>query len=102
MRKEIRICGFGGQGIVLAGVILGEAAVRAGHWAVQTPASCVGIATPSICQLEETTEDSGCALKVMRSPGSGNVWPNWLELQAIMQIKGNDESNAGPKTSPRC
>ena len=26
MRKEIRICGFGGQGIVLAGVILGKAA----------------------------------------------------------------------------
>ena len=36
MKKEIRICGFGGQGIVLAGVILGEAAVRAGHQAVQT------------------------------------------------------------------
>jgi len=36
MKKEIRICGFGGQGIVLAGVVLGEAAVRAGHWAVQT------------------------------------------------------------------
>lgn len=36
MKKEIRICGFGGQGIVLAGVILGEAAVRAGYQAVQT------------------------------------------------------------------
>jgi len=36
MKKEIRICGFGGQGIVLAGVILGEAAVRAGYRAVQT------------------------------------------------------------------
>jgi len=36
MKKEIRICGFGGQGIVLAGVILGEAAVRAGLQAVQT------------------------------------------------------------------
>jgi len=36
MKKEIRICGFGGQGIVLAGVILGEAAMRAGHQAVQT------------------------------------------------------------------
>ena len=36
MKKEIRICGFGGQGIVLSGVILGEAAVRAGHKAVQT------------------------------------------------------------------
>ena len=36
MRKEIRIAGFGGQGIILAGVILGEAATRAGFRAVQT------------------------------------------------------------------
>jgi len=36
MKKEIRICGFGGQGIILSGVILGEAATRAGYWAVQT------------------------------------------------------------------
>jgi 2-oxoglutarate ferredoxin oxidoreductase subunit gamma len=36
MRREIRICGFGGQGIILAGVILGEAAAKAGYEAVQT------------------------------------------------------------------
>ncbi len=36
MQKEVRICGFGGQGIVLSGLILGEAAVRAGFHAVQT------------------------------------------------------------------
>jgi len=36
MKKEIRICGFGGQGIILAGVVLGEAATRAGFRAVQT------------------------------------------------------------------
>ena len=36
MNKEIRICGFGGQGIILAGVVLGEAASRAGFQAVQT------------------------------------------------------------------
>ena len=36
MRKEIRICGFGGQGIILVGVILGEAAMKAGFRAVQT------------------------------------------------------------------
>lgn len=36
MRHEIRICGFGGQGIILAGVILGEAAARSGYQAVQT------------------------------------------------------------------
>ncbi len=37
MRKEIRICGFGGQGIILAGVILGRAAcVYSDFNAVQT------------------------------------------------------------------
>ena len=36
MRTEIRFCGFGGQGLILAGVVLGEAATRAGRQAVQT------------------------------------------------------------------
>jgi 2-oxoglutarate ferredoxin oxidoreductase subunit gamma len=36
MRKEIRIGGLGGQGIILAGVIFGEAAARAGYQVVQT------------------------------------------------------------------
>jgi 2-oxoglutarate ferredoxin oxidoreductase subunit gamma len=36
MRTEIRLAGFGGQGIVLAGAILGEAAIMADMEAVQT------------------------------------------------------------------
>ena len=36
MRQEIRIAGYGGQGIIMAGVILGEAASREGKFAVQT------------------------------------------------------------------
>lgn len=36
MRTEIRIAGFGGQGVVLAGLLLGEAAIRDGKCAVQT------------------------------------------------------------------
>ena len=36
MRTEIRIAGFGGQGVVLAGRLLGEAAIRDGKRAVQT------------------------------------------------------------------
>ena len=36
MSTEVRIAGFGGQGIVLAGAILGEAAIIAGMEAVQT------------------------------------------------------------------
>lgn len=37
MRREIRVCGFGGQGIVLSGLILGKAAsVYHDYYAVQT------------------------------------------------------------------
>jgi 2-oxoglutarate ferredoxin oxidoreductase subunit gamma len=36
MRTEIRIAGFGGQGVVLAGRLLGESAIRDGKRAVQT------------------------------------------------------------------
>ncbi len=37
MRKEVRISGFGGQGVILAGVVLGRAAaVYEGYNAVQT------------------------------------------------------------------
>ncbi len=36
MRREIRITGTGGQGVVLAGVILGKALVKAGYHVVQT------------------------------------------------------------------
>lgn len=30
--KQIRVCGFGGQGVILAGVILGHAAIFDGKW----------------------------------------------------------------------
>lgn len=36
MRIEIRICGLGGQGVILAGEILGLAAILDGKYAVQT------------------------------------------------------------------
>ena len=35
-RQEIRIAGFGGQGVVLAGVVLGRAGVLDGRFAVQS------------------------------------------------------------------
>lgn len=38
---SVSICGVGGQGVVLAGVILGEAAVRSGLWAAQSAAYTV-------------------------------------------------------------
>ena len=37
MKKEIRICGFGGQGVILAGFIIGKAAaVFMNYYAVQS------------------------------------------------------------------
>jgi 2-oxoglutarate ferredoxin oxidoreductase subunit gamma len=30
--KQVRVCGFGGQGIVLAGVIVGQAGINDGRW----------------------------------------------------------------------
>ena len=37
MRKDIRIAGFGGQGIILAGIVIGKAAaLHDGLYAVQT------------------------------------------------------------------
>lgn len=32
--KQIRVCGFGGQGIILAGTILGHAGINDGKWVV--------------------------------------------------------------------
>ena len=36
MRREIRLSGFGGQGLILAGIILAEAGMSDGHQVVQT------------------------------------------------------------------
>ncbi len=36
MRKEIRLSGTGGQGLILAGIILAEAAIHDGHEVIQT------------------------------------------------------------------
>jgi len=36
MRTEISISGFGGQGVILAGLLLGKAAINDNKYAVQT------------------------------------------------------------------
>jgi 2-oxoglutarate ferredoxin oxidoreductase subunit gamma len=38
---SVSICGVGGQGVVLAGVVLGQAAIDAGMWAAQSAAYTV-------------------------------------------------------------
>jgi 2-oxoglutarate ferredoxin oxidoreductase subunit gamma len=60
MRKEIRIAGFGGQGIVLAGRILGETAINARNKAVQTqsygPESRGGAARSEVVISDKTID----------------------------------------------
>jgi 2-oxoglutarate ferredoxin oxidoreductase subunit gamma len=77
MRKEIRIAGFGGQGIVLAGRILGEAAINSGYKAVQTqsygPESRGGAARSEIV-ISDTSVDyprvmDADVLVVLSQPG---------------------------------
>lgn len=60
MRTEFRFVAFGGQGIILAGVILGEAAVNAGMEAVQSqsygPESRGGAARSEVIIADETID----------------------------------------------
>ena len=60
MRTEVQIAGFGGQGIVLSGVILGEAAIIDGKNAVQTqsygPESRGGAARSDVVISEEKVD----------------------------------------------
>jgi 2-oxoglutarate ferredoxin oxidoreductase subunit gamma len=58
VRTEVRLAGFGGQGIILAGVILGEGAICDGKNAVQTqsygPESRGGAARSEVVIADET------------------------------------------------
>ena len=56
MMKQIRLCGFGGQGIVLAGVILGHAGVLDGKNAAQS-SSYGAEARGSACKSEVVISD---------------------------------------------
>ena len=60
-----------------------------------------GVVAPD-CQPNLDAADSGCALRLMSSPGSGKWYENWLEAHASMQIMGSDDTSAGTKTRPRC
>jgi 2-oxoglutarate ferredoxin oxidoreductase subunit gamma len=57
---QIRFCGFGGQGVVLLGEILGHAAMLAGGWAAQS-ASYGAEARGSTCSSEVLISDSWIA-----------------------------------------
>lgn len=54
--KQIRLCGFGGQGIILGGKILGNASVSAGKW-VAGLSTYGGAARGGICQSDIIISD---------------------------------------------
>lgn len=56
MRQEIRICGFGGQGIITAGIILAKAAALEGFEVLQTQ-SYGSEARGGACKADVTVSD---------------------------------------------
>ena len=54
--KQIRLCGFGGQGIILGGKILGNASISAGKW-VAGLSSYGGAARGGVCEADIMISD---------------------------------------------
>jgi 2-oxoglutarate ferredoxin oxidoreductase subunit gamma len=54
--KQIRLCGFGGQGIVLGGKILGNASITAGKW-VAGLSTYGGAARGGVCESDVILSD---------------------------------------------
>lgn len=54
--KQIRLCGFGGQGIILGGKILGNASISAGKW-VAGLSSYGGAARGGVCEADVIISD---------------------------------------------
>lgn len=54
--KQIRFCGFGGQGVVLGGKILGNASISAGKW-VAGLSTYGGAARGGVCEADIVISD---------------------------------------------
>ncbi len=54
--KQIRLCGFGGQGIILGGKILGNASISAGKW-VAGLSTYGGAARGGVCEADIMISD---------------------------------------------
>lgn len=54
--KQIRLCGFGGQGIILGGKILGNASISAGKW-VAGLSTYGGAARGGVCEADIVISD---------------------------------------------
>ncbi len=92
-RIEVRICGFGGQGVVLAGQILGRAAVYDGKKVVQTQsygAEARGTAAKSEVIISDRKTGfpvvRKCDVLVAMSQGALNTYVKDLKTNAILLV----------------
>ncbi len=101
MRQEIRIAGFGGQGIVLSGRILGECAVNSGKKAVQTqsygPESRGGAARSEIIiadkEIDYPRVIEADVLIALSQPGLDKYWSQTKRSGKIFIDSGLVEVN---------
>ncbi|RLE48763.1 MAG: 2-oxoacid:ferredoxin oxidoreductase subunit gamma [Candidatus Methanomethylicota archaeon] len=91
LRVEIRICGLGGQGVILAGELLGLAAVLEGKYATQTR-SYGSEARGSACKSDVVISDEAvrypliekCDIMIAMSQPSINIYAKTLKKNGIL------------------
>ena len=89
MRTEIRICGFGGQGIILAGIILGKSAsLFDGKEAVQTQ-SYGPEARGGASKCEVVISDTKVDYPKVQSPDILVAMSNEALIKYIVDLKDN-------------
>ena len=99
MRTEIRICGFGGQGIILAGIILGKSAcLFDGKQAVQTQ-SYGPEARGGASKCEVVISDSEVDFPKVQNPDILIAMSNEALIKYIPDLKDNGILIVDPGTT---
>ena len=99
MRTEIRICGFGGQGVILAGIILGKSAcLFDGKEAVQTQ-SYDPEARGGASKCEVVISDGKIDYPKVQSPDILVAMSNEALLKYIVDLKDNGTLIVDPGTT---
>ena len=99
MRTEIRICGFGGQGIILAGIILGKSAsLFDGKEAVQTQ-SYGPEARGGASKCEVVISDSEIEYPKVQSPDILVAMSNEALIKYIVDLKDEGTLIVDPGTT---
>ena len=99
MRTEIRICGFGGQGVILAGIILGKSAcLFDGKEAVQTQ-SYGPEARGGASKCEVVISDGKVDYPKVQSPDILVAMSNEALLKYIVDLKDNGTLIVDPGTT---